>query len=75
MNYHNLKIRTLIRAIYNVKGILLPNGISFIIFEKSIKIVDPKMETCLIYLDNGKNNLEEFEQHIVNKKILYENSI
>jgi len=75
MNYQNLKIRILIRAISDIKGKLLRNGISFAIFEKSKKVTDPKMETCIVFFDNGKDDLEDFDQHVVNKKTLYENSI
>jgi len=75
MDYDHLTIKTLTHNIYNIKGVLLPSGTSFIIFKKSSKSVDPQMETCFIYLDNGKPSLEEFEQHVVNKKLLYDNSI
>lgn len=75
MNYDHITIRTFISDIYDIRGNLLPINISFIISKKSIKTVDPKMETCLIFLDNGKDDLEEFIQHVVNKKLMYENSI
>jgi len=54
---------------------MLKSGISFLISKDSTKTVDPKVETCLIYLDNGGIDLEDFDQHIVNKKLLYDNSI
>jgi hypothetical protein len=75
MDFNHLEIRTLTRTIYNVRGVMLPSGISFAIQKNSNKIIDPKIETCLIYLDNGGINFEDFEQHIVNKKLLYDNSI
>jgi hypothetical protein len=75
MYYKHLTIKTLTHNIYNIHGVLLPSGTSFIISKKPTKIVDPQMETCLIYLDNGSNNFEDFNQHIVNKKLLYDNSI
>lgn len=75
MNVNNLTIRTLTRTIYNIRGVVLKRGISFVIRKNSTKTVDPKAETCLIYLDNGGIDLEDFDQHIVNKKLLYDNSI
>jgi hypothetical protein len=75
MDFNHLEIRTLTNTIYNLKGVMLMSGTSFIISRKPSKSVDPQIETCFIYLDNGKTSLEEFEQHVVNKKIIYENSI
>ena len=46
--------------------------VSFLIRKDSTKIVDTKIEKCLIYLDNGGVDLEDFDQHIVNKKLMYE---
>ena len=75
MDLDYLTIRTLTNTIYNLKGVMLKSGTSFIMSRKPSKSVDPQMETCFIYLDNGKPSLEEFEQHVVNKKLLYDNSI
>jgi hypothetical protein len=75
MGFNHLEIRTLTRTIYNVRGVMLPSGISFAIRKNSNKTIDPQIETCLIYLDNGEIDLEDFEQHTVNKKLLYDNSI
>jgi hypothetical protein len=75
MEYNHFTVRTLNRTIYNTRGMILKSGISFLISKDTTKSVDPKVETCLIYLDNGGLNLEDFDQHIVNKKLLYENSL
>jgi hypothetical protein len=75
MDLGNLTIKRLTRTIYNIKGSALKSGLSFVICGNSTKIVDVKTETCLIYLDNGGDNFEDFDQHIVNKKLLYDNSI
>ena len=75
MGLNKMTIRTITRTIYNVRGVMLKSGLSFVICKQSTKIVDPKVETCLIYLDNGGLNFEDFDQHIVNKKLLYDNSI
>ena len=75
MNYSHLKVKTLTRTIFSINGIALTSGLSFLISNKSTKIVDQKNTTCLIYLDNGSNCLQDFNQHIVNKKLLYDNSI
>jgi hypothetical protein len=75
MEHNRFTVRTLTRTIYNTRGIILKSGISFLISKDSTKTVDPKVETCLIYLDNGGIDLEDFDQHIVNKKLLYDNSI
>jgi hypothetical protein len=75
MDYNHLTVRTLTRTIYNTRGIMLKQGMSFLIRKDSTKIVDPKIEKCLIYLDNGGIDLEDFDQHIVNKKLMYDNSI
>jgi hypothetical protein len=75
MDYNRLTVRILNRTIYSTRGIMLKGGISFLIRKDLNKIVDPKIENCLIYLDNGGMDLEDFDQHIVNKKLMYNNSI
>ena len=75
MDYNHLIVKTLTRTIYNIRGVALQSGMSFLVRKDSAKIVDPEIENCLIYLDNGGIDLEEFDQHVVNKKLLYDNSI
>jgi hypothetical protein len=75
MGYQSLKIRTLISEIFSVEGVLLKKGMPLVMRKYSTKIVSPTIQNCLIYLDNGKKYLEDFDQHIVNKKLLYDNSI
>ena len=76
IEYNHLTIRTLTNKIFDIKGVILTKGISFVISKKVLKpIIDKQIETCLIYLDTGGNSLSDFNQHVVSKKVIYENSI
>lgn len=75
MDCSKLVVRTLICEIPDIKGFILPCGISFLISEKTTDSVPLKFKNCFIYLDKGKNCFEDFKRHVVDKKLLYENSI
>jgi hypothetical protein len=71
----NFTLKILKSCIYDVRGNPLPIGISYFMYNKDLHITDGEKESCLIYLDNGEDFLEDFEQHTVNKNQLYFNSI
>jgi tRNA U54 and U55 pseudouridine synthase Pus10 len=75
MDYNHAVIRTLTDTIFDIRGASLPKGFSFAVSKLiSTAIVNQQDETCLICLDNGKNHLEDWEQHVVNKSKMYDNS-
>jgi hypothetical protein len=67
-------IRTLTEDIADINGCVLHKNISLIVSQRHSENFQHR-ETCIIYLDNGKNSLGDFKKHIVFKKHLYENSI
>ena len=74
--YNHINIRTLTNMIFDIRGVALPKGLSFTISKNiSQVIVNAKDETCLVNLDNGQDFLSDFSQHVVNKKLMYDNSI
>lgn len=57
------------------RGIVLEKGAFFLVPKNfSPKYSTNPLETCLIYVDNGGDNWEEFDQHIVFKRQIIENS-
>ncbi len=75
MDYNHAVIKTLTNTICDTKGTSLPKGISFAVSKLvSTVVVNQQDETCLICLDNGKNHLEDWEQHVVNKSKMLDNS-
>lgn len=57
------------------KGIVLEEGTCFLVPKNfSPKYSTNSLETCLIYVDNGGDNWEEFDQHILFKTQIIEKS-
>ena len=71
----NIKIRILKKDINDVRGKLLKKGFCFIVKTQAPLVHTRINETCLILLDNGADYLEDFKQHVVQKDLLYKNSI
>lgn len=75
IDFNHIVIRTLTDTICDIRGVSLPKGVSFVLSKLiSTAIVNQQDESCLIFLDNGKNDLEDWEQHVVNKSKMYDNS-
>ena len=70
-----LNIRTLTEDIFDVSGNTLHKNLSFIVSEKKTFRTEENVETCTIFLDNGKKKLADFDTYVVAKKYLYDNSI
>jgi hypothetical protein len=76
IDYPHLTVMTLTNTIPDLRGVRLPKGASILMLKKiREKEINEESETCLVYLDTGGNSLSDFNQYIINKKILYENSI
>jgi hypothetical protein len=69
------KIRFLTNSIIDVRGKILKKGLAFVIKMQTKLSYSRPHETCIIFLDNGQNLLEDWEQHIVYKSKIFTNSI
>ena len=69
-----LTIRTLIQDITDINGCVLYKNISFIVSRIQTEKFQ-SLQTCKIYIDNGKDSMWDFDKHIVFKKLMLENSI
>ena len=69
-----LTIRILIEDIADINGCVLHKNVSFIVSRKLTEKFQ-NLETCKIYIDNGKDSLWDFDKHIVFRKLMLKNSI
>lgn len=69
-------IRIIINSIKDVRGVEVGEfGIHFVLEINAKQIHSNQKETCLIYVDNGCDLIEDWEQFVVNKKMAFEKSI
>ena len=72
---NNKRLRILTNDIQDIKGKVLKKGLCFLISSNMSLVSETPLEKCLIYLDNGQDDVQDFLKCVVFKKYIKENSI